>query len=55
MGMPVSFSAPIPQVIQSMSVAPQSEPHKDEITYKLDRLKSIYMMRGIGTSLNVGV
>ena len=55
MGMPVSFNAPIPQVIQSMSVVPQSEPHKDEITYKLDSLKSMYMMRGIGTSLNMSM
>ena len=69
MGMPVSFSAPIPQVIQSVPAVPQSKPRKDEVTYKLDSLnlhetkepnptyslKSVYMMRGIGTNLNVGV
>lgn len=66
MGMPINFNSPIPQVIQSVPVVPQSEPRKNEVTYKLDSLDlhetrmpnptysldSVYMMQAIGQHLN---
>jgi len=39
MGMPISFNQPIPQIIPTTPVVPQSNPRKDEETYKLDSLK----------------